>query len=175
LLKYLSFFLKKGYSAVELSEAYRYCSNSPSDTCCDSLSANPSADGKQNSLPIIIGLTTALGFLIVLGLGGFAFIKYRGSMYRKSLMGYDDDLDHEDKRGSRSPLCKHQYGQEEGLRKHIAIHPYVAVLHDEISLQRGDILTIKEIFNDGWVRGTNETLGRDGTFPSACIGPLNSY
>ncbi|KXS17638.1 hypothetical protein M427DRAFT_133428 [Gonapodya prolifera JEL478] len=56
-------------------------------------------------------------------------------------------------------------------KRHVAIHAYTPRLEDEVALQKGDVVYIREIFNDGWVRGANWTTGAEGTFPVACIEP----
>ncbi|KAJ3336928.1 hypothetical protein HDU93_001891 [Gonapodya sp. JEL0774] len=56
-------------------------------------------------------------------------------------------------------------------KRHVAIHDYNPRLEDEVALTKGDVVYIREIFNDGWLRGANWTTGREGTFPAACIEP----
>jgi hypothetical protein len=58
---------------------------------------------------------------------------------------------------------------------HKAIHPYHPNLDDELQLKRGDLLIINEVFSDGWVVGVNVVTGAEGTFPVACVAPLEEY
>lgn len=57
------------------------------------------------------------------------------------------------------------------IKPHTVIFQYEKNLSDEIDLNHGDEVLIKEIFNDGWVRGINLSTGSTGTFPAACISP----
>ncbi|KAJ1673585.1 hypothetical protein EV182_004946, partial [Spiromyces aspiralis] len=40
---------------------------------------------------------------------------------------------------------------------------------DEISLQKGDVVQIQMVFDDGWVVGRNMRTGEEGSFPLMCI------
>lgn len=57
----------------------------------------------------------------------------------------------------------------------IAQHPYNAALVDELTLVPGMILTVYEIYDDGWARGVVSAggdpnqIGRVGQFPVVCV------
>ncbi|KAI8808511.1 hypothetical protein BJ742DRAFT_808848 [Cladochytrium replicatum] len=58
------------------------------------------------------------------------------------------------------------------VKRYLAIHPYSAKLSDEVSLDRGHVVLIRKVYNDGWVNGINLTTGQEGTFPVACTTPM---
>ncbi|ORY47166.1 hypothetical protein LY90DRAFT_671250 [Neocallimastix californiae] len=47
-------------------------------------------------------------------------------------------------------------------------HEYIPKINDEIQLNVGDIVKIKEIFDDGWAYGTNISTDCEGALPLAC-------
>ncbi|KAJ1890826.1 hypothetical protein LPJ66_007258, partial [Kickxella alabastrina] len=49
------------------------------------------------------------------------------------------------------------------------VRHFFARRDDEISLQKGDIVTLQMAFDDGWVVGKNLTTGCEGTFPLMCV------
>ncbi|KAJ3326871.1 hypothetical protein HDU76_012561 [Blyttiomyces sp. JEL0837] len=59
------------------------------------------------------------------------------------------------------------------LVKMVAIDNYSAQLTDELSLIRGDIVIIEEMFDDGWATARLEATGEVGAVPLACLGPMN--
>ena len=52
------------------------------------------------------------------------------------------------------------------------IHPYEASMDDELTLRPGDIVTVTDLFDDGWGHGI---IGRNrGAFPLPCVAALDS-
>ncbi|KAI8914357.1 hypothetical protein EDD86DRAFT_199160 [Gorgonomyces haynaldii] len=54
------------------------------------------------------------------------------------------------------------------------IHEYEANLFDEVTLNVGDHIIVKVKFDDGWAAGFNMNTKQEGTFPLACVAPLDS-
>ncbi|KAJ3389794.1 hypothetical protein HDU84_008285 [Entophlyctis sp. JEL0112] len=55
------------------------------------------------------------------------------------------------------------------------IHPYEALLQDELDLvEGGDIILVKK-FDDGWAQGINPLTGKQGAFPLVCVVPVAEY
>ncbi|KAJ3252158.1 hypothetical protein HK103_001811 [Boothiomyces macroporosus] len=55
------------------------------------------------------------------------------------------------------------------------VFEYQANLFDELTLEVGDHVVIREKFDDGWGIGFNLNSQKEGTFPLACVGPIGSY
>lgn len=53
------------------------------------------------------------------------------------------------------------------------IFDYVQNLGDEMTLNVGDRIVVKNRFDDGWAFGFNMTTELEGNFPLACVGPIN--
>jgi hypothetical protein len=53
------------------------------------------------------------------------------------------------------------------------IEDYPAQLEDELALRRGDIITVLEMFDDGWSVARNDSTGESGATPLACLAPLD--
>lgn len=47
-------------------------------------------------------------------------------------------------------------------------YSFTATLPDELTLKRGDLVTILHHFDDGWVQGVEVSTNRTGVFPFAC-------
>ncbi|TPX55368.1 hypothetical protein PhCBS80983_g05371 [Powellomyces hirtus] len=54
-------------------------------------------------------------------------------------------------------------------KRYVVAHPYQPAADDEIQLNVGDVVRLSLLFNDGWAKGYNETLGTQGLLPCACI------
>ncbi|KAI8822491.1 uncharacterized protein EV422DRAFT_524190 [Fimicolochytrium jonesii] len=54
-------------------------------------------------------------------------------------------------------------------KRYVVAHAYDAAADDEISLRVGDHVRLNLLFNDGWAKGVNETSGKHGLLPCACI------
>ncbi|KAJ3070814.1 hypothetical protein HDU98_006180 [Podochytrium sp. JEL0797] len=61
---------------------------------------------------------------------------------------------------------------EEGMFQVKVLFAYEKDLPDELGLQPGDIVTVTNLFDDGWARGVCN--GKQGAFPLACVVPLDS-
>ncbi|KAJ3392651.1 hypothetical protein HDU84_003657 [Entophlyctis sp. JEL0112] len=55
------------------------------------------------------------------------------------------------------------------------IHPYEALLQDELDLVEGDDLILVKKFDDGWAQGINPLTGKQGAFPLVCVVPVAEY
>ncbi|KAJ3382374.1 hypothetical protein HDU84_004336 [Entophlyctis sp. JEL0112] len=55
------------------------------------------------------------------------------------------------------------------------IHPYEALLQDELDLVEGDDLILVKKFDDGWAQGINPLTGKQGAFPLVCVVPAAEY
>ncbi|KAJ3417254.1 hypothetical protein HDV05_005710 [Chytridiales sp. JEL 0842] len=54
------------------------------------------------------------------------------------------------------------------------VESYTATMDDEVSLTKGDVVTVLETFDDGWCLGRNESLGGvEGVLPLACLAGLD--
>jgi len=47
---------------------------------------------------------------------------------------------------------------------------HVPQLPDEVKLNIGDLVEVKQVFEDGWAYGINTATKIDGTFPVICLG-----
>ncbi|KAJ3054738.1 hypothetical protein HK097_000985 [Rhizophlyctis rosea] len=54
-------------------------------------------------------------------------------------------------------------------KKYVVQHAYEPAAEDEIRLQPGESVKLDLLFNDGWAKGTNESSGKSGLLPVACL------
>ncbi|KAI9204600.1 uncharacterized protein BJ171DRAFT_98478 [Polychytrium aggregatum] len=52
-----------------------------------------------------------------------------------------------------------------------AVYNYIPNLSDEIAIESGDVIVIKETYDDGWAFGYNTRTKSEGCFPLACVEP----
>ncbi|KAG9332755.1 hypothetical protein JZ751_014854 [Albula glossodonta] len=67
-----------------------------------------------------------------------------------------------------------QISVNEDLLQVLCIKSYQAVEHDELTLEKADILQAKTITNDGWVEGIRLSDGEQGWFPKTYIEEIAS-
>ncbi|KAI9203199.1 uncharacterized protein BJ171DRAFT_154695 [Polychytrium aggregatum] len=56
--------------------------------------------------------------------------------------------------------------------KYKAICSYQPKENDEIELIRGDLVLVRQQFNDGWMLGMNFRTGKEGVLPGVCVTPM---
>ncbi|KAJ3056185.1 hypothetical protein HK097_007791 [Rhizophlyctis rosea] len=57
-------------------------------------------------------------------------------------------------------------------KQYIVMHDYEPQADDEIRLRVGDYIRLSLLFNDGWAKGMNETTGKHGLLPCACVAEI---
>ncbi|KAI8615365.1 hypothetical protein BC830DRAFT_1168655 [Chytriomyces sp. MP71] len=132
-----------------------------------------SAANNSGGTPVLIIVLGAVGGLLVLAaIVALCFarqksarttrvttMRVRRASTHKAPVGYAR-LDE----NNAAPVPKSTAGAE------TVIIPYSATLPDELTLEVGDLVTVAEVFDDGWAKGTHVRTGAVGTFPSACVG-----
>ncbi|KAI9004532.1 hypothetical protein DFJ74DRAFT_774458 [Hyaloraphidium curvatum] len=54
-------------------------------------------------------------------------------------------------------------------RDYVAVRPYAPQLNDEMVLNKGDVVTVLKVFDDGWAMGRNAVSKVEGLVPLACL------
>ncbi|KAJ3363961.1 hypothetical protein GGF32_003059 [Allomyces javanicus] len=57
-------------------------------------------------------------------------------------------------------------------KQHRALKPYTPVLQDELELALGDILSVSQIYDDGWAFALNLATGQVGVAPVSFLSPM---
>ncbi|KAJ3089090.1 hypothetical protein HK102_007223 [Quaeritorhiza haematococci] len=167
------------------SEAMSYCrSISKADPCCSKVAGmNSESEEQKKKLALIASVLSVIAILL-LGATLSAFVALRrrrqdaNTESRTSLLREQHKIIYHD---GQAYYCSNHHRPDIAImltgpepKQHVAIHDFVANLGDEITLCKGDIVLIKEIYNDGWVTGVNLSTGLEGAFPAACVSPKDS-
>ncbi|KAJ3323780.1 hypothetical protein HDV06_001150 [Boothiomyces sp. JEL0866] len=129
-----------------------------------SATQNSSTSSSSVLSPLVIG-GAAFGLALIAVFGAMLFIASR----KKSSTAPNTS-----KSSNVPPAAPISGGQpqEETLE---CVFEYQANLFDELTLEVGDHVVIREKFDDGWGIGFNLNSQKEGTFPLACVGPIGSY
>ncbi|KAI8914254.1 hypothetical protein EDD86DRAFT_198874 [Gorgonomyces haynaldii] len=171
-----------GFSSVAL--ATTFCQSNSQNTCCATIAAKqtssvaPAATAPVTSSSATTAPTAAsaaatstqdaINPLIIGGaVGGAALLAIVGVTIYYAFG--------KKKKSSTSPTGK-TYSQSEPAQMAetmMVIYDYQANLFDELTLNEGDNIIVKVKFDDGWAWGFNMNTKQEGSFPLACVAPLD--
>jgi hypothetical protein len=135
------------YTGFETKDgAVQHCQSKPEDGCC-ALVARETGAGISY---LVIGLAVAGSLLLLIAMV-FFFRRYIRQQRQRETSSED----------GKSTTFK-------------VIQTYSPQLIDEIQLNIGDVVIVKETFDDGWGSGLNITTESEGSFPLNCLGNLKS-
>jgi hypothetical protein len=130
-------------------DALEFCLINPNEGCCALLRPQTQTKNSQTSQSYLaIGLAVA-GLSILLVAMIVYFTKYRGR--KREGTEFSED--------SKTSAFK-------------VVQRYTPQLIDEIQLNIGDVVIVKERFDDGWGAGLNITTESEGSFPLNCLSNL---
>ncbi|KAJ3183565.1 hypothetical protein HDU85_001994 [Gaertneriomyces sp. JEL0708] len=118
---------------------------------------------------VIVGSVAAVG--LVLAGGGFLAMKRYKALQ-------SDAYDRKMSPGLMAPVMAQANGAVPPMpisqKRFRVIYEYTPQLMDELELTKGDVVEVWASYDDGWGKGLNLRTGSKGTFPMACIEPLES-
>ncbi|KAI8897282.1 hypothetical protein BC833DRAFT_594438 [Globomyces pollinis-pini] len=139
-------------------------------------SSSSSSSSESSTLsPMVIGIA-AIGIALMAVIGSVLFIMFKRKPEDKEANGdamsqnsYVPKPAPVETFGNEAPMVGGVVEEEMDV-----VFEYVASLFDELTLNVGDRVLVKEQFDDGWGIGLNKSTGQTGTFPLACIAPVGS-
>ncbi|KAI9204113.1 uncharacterized protein BJ171DRAFT_128938 [Polychytrium aggregatum] len=179
------------------TSATAFCLSNPTQSCCASLQANTTAtvtktsasapiatrstgpltllpqpttsapsDGNSSSsvpLPVIIGAAAGGVVLLVALIIGVILVRRRKTR----------NLESEPHQFATAAAFSENGTGITVNETMESVYNYVPNLSDEIYIYVGDSVLVKNKFDDGWAFGYNLSTKQEGTFPLACLAPLN--
>ncbi|EGF77335.1 hypothetical protein BATDEDRAFT_91681 [Batrachochytrium dendrobatidis JAM81] len=120
----------------------------------DSRSSNSGVSISEGMRPIVIGASAAGVAIIAATILAIVFLR---------------------KRKTKSKALEPNFSETVQVAETMqVIYDYAANLFDELELHIGDHIIVKCKFDDGWAFGFNMSTKQEGSFPMACISPIQA-
>jgi len=128
--------------------------------------SNQSVQTEPKSMSTIIALISCGGVVVIIAII-FAFVRKR--RYKKmtdntvipSTVSWEQQ---------NNEYKKTEDNEPQSLKSCVVIATYTPTYVDELNIQLGDKVIILAEYDDGWIRGINETRGgAEGVFPKNCV------